>query len=158
MATTLISTWAEHDAALDRLLGLVERELCIFDHDLNALKLDQASRNARLREFLFANPKHRLRIAIQDSSQAITRYPRLIRLHGECAHNFSWTITSDNLAHLTDSLVIADDRHALVRFHHDHARCKLIEDDGDATTPYLRRFEDILAEGGTSFSSRPAGL
>ena len=158
MTTTLMTSWAEHDAALDRLLGLAGRQLRIFDGNLDALKLDQPHRNARLRELLFANPKHGLHLVIRDNSQVFTRHPRLIRLFGECSHNFRWLIAGDQLAGLTDSLVIADDSHALVRFHHDHARCKLIEDDKEATMAYLRRFDDIAAECTTSFSARSTGL
>lgn len=158
MTTMLMTSWAEHDAALDRLLGLVRRQLRIFDRNLEALKLDQPQRNVRLRELLFANPKHGLHLVIQDSSQVFARHPRLIRLFGECTHNFRWQIAGDQLSGLTDSLVIVDDSHALVRFHRDHARCKLIEDDKEATMPYLRRFDDIAAECTTSFSARATGL
>lgn len=158
MTSTLMTTWAEYDAALDRLLALAQRELCIFDRDLGALKLERNDRSSRLRELLFASPKNRLRIAVQDSTAIVSRLPRLARLLGDSGHNFSILVISESLAHLTDSLVIADDRHALIRFHRDQARSKLIEDDPDQTAPYLHRFEDILGEGGSLFSPRPAGL
>ncbi|MBK7171172.1 MAG: hypothetical protein IPH83_18705 [Gammaproteobacteria bacterium] len=54
------------------------------------------------------------------------------------------TITQSppHLDSLKDSLLIADGRHTLIRFHRDHARARLIIDDVHECTPHIQRFEE----------------
>ena len=63
-----------------------------------------------------------------------------------------------SVAPLKDSLLIADARHALVRFHEDHARCKLLVDAAPDCAPYVRRFDEIVAEGGDEVGATTLGL
>jgi len=63
-----------------------------------------------------------------------------------------------HLASLNDSMLIADDRHALIRFHLDHARAKAIIDSTEECLPYVLRFKEITKEGGEQISATPLGL
>ena len=54
--------------------------------------------------------------------------------------------------------VVADSRHALVRFHEDQARAKVMLDAPLDCAPYARRFDEIVAEGGDEISATTLGL
>lgn len=157
MSSTLLTSYGEYAAAIDRLLALAERRLDIFDHDLSSLKLDQPDRHAALTRLL-ASPSHRLRIVVQDGQAALARHPRLSRLLETHGHQFSLIEADPKLQHLSDSMLLADGSHALLRFHQDQPRGKLLEDEADEVKPYERKFQSILDEGGTPLSSRVAGL
>lgn len=158
MSTTLLTTWTEYDRAVATLLDRADRELCIFDEDLARLGLDRPERHHRLREFLLRQPKNRLRIVVQRGERVLVDNPRLARLLEDCAHKFSLAQAPEHLAHLADALLIADGCRALVRFHRDQARSKLVEDDPEETGAYGRRFDEIWHEGLIPLSGRPAGL
>lgn len=157
MSSTLLTTYGEYDAAIDLILSLAERRLDIFDHDLARLKLDQPTRHAALQRLL-ASPNHQLRIVVQDSHSVQTKQPLLMRLLDTHGHHFSLIETDDKLQHLSDSIVVADDAHALLRFHRDQPRGKILEDEEEEVKPYQRKFQSILDEGGTAVSPRVAGL
>lgn len=157
MPSTLLTSRGDIDAAIDRLLARAQASLDVFDHDLSALGLDRPPRQVELRRLLDERA-HRLRIVVQDGSRLPTGNPRLLALHEAHAHHFQLLQAADTLTELRDGLLIADGRHALVRFHRDQARARLIEDDENETRPYALRFADILAEGCTPLGGRVAGL
>lgn len=157
MTSRLLTSQGELDAAVDRLLALAGESIDIFDFDLAALSLDRTARIAELQRVL-GERAHRLRIVVQDGSRLTARAPRLMRLFETHAHHFSLLQAPDSLAELRDTMMIADGRHALVRFHRDQPRGKLIEDDANEVHPYAMRFSDIINEGGHPLSPRVAGL
>lgn len=157
MSRTLITTYGEYDAAIDLILALAERSLDIFDHDLSLLKLDQTSRHRAL-ERLLASPAHQLRIVVQNGQLVTNKHPLLLRLLATHSHHFSLIETDEKLAHLTDSFIVADNTHALIRFHRDQPRSKLLEHEGEEVKTYNRKFQSILDEGGSPISPHVAGL
>lgn len=157
MSSTLLTTYGEYDAAIDLILSLAERRLDIFDHDLALLKLDQPTRHAALQRLL-ALPNHQLRIVVQDSHSVVSRQPLLMRLLNTHGHHFSLIEADEKLQHLSDSIIVADNAHALLRFHRDQPRGKILEDEEEEVKPYQRKFQSILDEGGTTLSPRVAGL
>lgn len=154
----VMTTWQDYDTALDRVLDRVQRQIVIFDRDLERLSLDRPDRISKLRRLVLQLGENRMRIVVRDDSRVLTRHPRLVKLLAEGSDRFFLRRVVDSLAHLNDSLVIADNNVALVRFHDDHARCRLIEDDAEAVLPYLNRCEEIWQEGGTPISPRRLGL
>lgn len=157
MSSTLLTSYGEYDAAIDRILSLAQRRIDLFDHDLARLKLDQPGRHAALLRLL-GGPGHRLRIVVQNGQAAMSRHPLLLRLLESHGHQFSLLEADEKLAHLSDSLLVADGVHALVRFHRDQPRGKLLEDEADEVRPYERKFQSIVDEGATPLSPRVAGL
>ena len=157
MPSTLITAYGEYDAAIDRILSLAERRIDLFDHDLSRFKLDQPARHAALQRLL-AVPSHRLRIVVQNSQTVLTRLPLLMRLLETHGHQFSLVEANERLAHLSDAMLLADEQHALIQFHRDQPRGKLIEAEDEEVKPYERKFQSIIDEGGTPVSPRVAGL
>jgi len=157
MSRTLMTSYGEYDAAVDLILSRAERQLDIFDYDLSLLKLELPNRNAALSRLL-SMQNHQIRIVVIDAPSVVARHPRLLALIERHGHRIQLIEADPKLRELTDSIVIADDAHALIRFHKSLPRSKILEDESDEVRPYQRRFAEILDEGGTPISPRVAGL
>lgn len=158
MPSTLFTTWAEYDDAVGRTIAAATHDLQIFDRDLAACALEKPERHAQLVTFLRGSPRARLQIVLQDTQRVQTAMPRTLKLLATFGHAMSITRASERLATLNDSMVLADNRSGTIRFHHDHARGKFIDDDQDEMAPYGRRFQEIVAEGGEPISHSVLGL
>lgn len=157
MPAQMLTSHGELDAAIDTLLKTADAALDVFDHDLSWLSLERPQRIAEL-ERILRERSHRVRIIVQDGSRLSARSPRLMRLFETHAHHFELVQAPDRLGELRDSMLIADNRNALVRFHRDQPRGKLIEDDPDEVRGYAMRFAEVVDEGGHPLSPRVAGL
>ncbi|MEO8410943.1 MAG: hypothetical protein ABI478_10260 [Propionivibrio sp.] len=158
MASELITSWGEHGNALTRLLLLASKSLCVFDQDLEKLRLEDAGNAELFQRFLAADSRHQLQIAVRNAAPMQRNCPRLMRLLALHAANISIIACPDQLSSLNDSLLIVDDRHTLIRFHQDHARGKIIVDSPEECAPYVNRFADIVREGGDAISATTLGL
>lgn len=154
----LITNWTEYAAVTERVLGLAQRTLVIFDRDLLALHLERPAQIASLTRFLHASPMSQLRIAVHSAEPLRNQHPRLLDLLRNYAHKFQVREIPPHLSNLNDSMLIADGGSALIRFHYDHARSKEIVSDTELCKPYVKRFEDIWNEGGSPVSATVAGL
>lgn len=153
----LMTSWREYDVAIGEVLSIAGHSLAVFDHDLVSLKLETPERHEALAVFL-RQPQATLRMVVQSSRPVLQHSPRLIALLRLHAHNFQLVETPPHLAGLSDSLVLADGETAIVRFHRDHARSKVIVGDGEACKRYCKRFEEIWNEGGAPLSATTLGL
>lgn len=158
MTSELITTWSEHDAALDTILALTSQSLSLFDGDLTKLRLDRPVVIERLRSLLGTGRENCVRIVLQNTESLRRDYPRLMTLLATRPQNLSILQCPQHLANLKDSMVIADDRHALIRIHKDHARSRVILDSAGDCAPYVKRFSEILEEGGEPVGATTLGL
>ena len=62
------------------------------------------------------------------------------------------------MAHLRDSMLIVDDKHALIRFERDFPRSKLLLDETDELKSYINRFSELSLAGGERVGMTPLGL
>ena len=158
MASELITSWGEHGDSLTRLLLLASKSVCVFDQDLEKLRLEDSCNAELLQGFLAADNHHQLQIALRNAAPMQRNCPRLMRLLAIHSANMSVIACPDHLSSLNDSLLIVDDRHALIRFHQDHVRGKIIVDNPEECASYVNRFADIRREGGESISATTLGL
>lgn len=158
MNEELITNWTEHDRSLQKIIALAEKTLCIFDEDLTQMKLEQSDSTAILQRFLGSDRDHRLQIVVRDAGPFRTNSPRLWTLLETHPDNMTVFECPPSLASLSDALLIADDRHALVRFHKDHPRAKAIIDNPSECGRYRLRFEEILRECGEPIGTTTLGL
>jgi len=158
MSSELITSWGEHDASLKKILALASDSISIFDEDLSKLKLDHVDTIELLRQLLKNGRQNGLRILLQNANALRRDNPRLMELLAERPQNISILQCPPHLAVLRDSMVIVDGRHALIRIHKDHARSRVICDSAEECAPYLKRFEEILIEGGEPIGSTILGL
>lgn len=158
MAHELITSWGDYQTAIDRLLCLACRNICIYDEDLSELKLDSARRLPQIRRVMQAGHSKSLQIVIRNADPLRNRFSHLIKLLTEFGHQATAQQSPPDLAHLRDSMLIIDDRHALIRFERDLPRSKLLIDEADTLKPYLNRFSELRSAGGESISSTTLGL
>lgn len=158
MSSELITSWSEHDVALQKVLLLASRTLRIFDEDLSKFKLENRENSDSLQRFLAARQGNSLCIVLKDVEPLRRRCPRLMKLLENYPQRMSVIECAPHLAAVNSSLCLADDRHALVRIHQDHARARLIVDGARDCTLYLQQFETILDEGGEPISATTLGL
>lgn len=139
----LLTSEREYRQACDTVLGRAEREILIFDRDLRALQLDDRSRLQLLSDFLAADPLRRIRVVLHDPEPLHRRTPRLMQLIGRFSHLIEVRQSPDNLHHLADTHLLADDAQGVRRFHVDQPRSALILDDPAYVHPWRQRFEEL---------------
>ncbi|MBI2276264.1 MAG: hypothetical protein HYU74_02800 [Dechloromonas sp.] len=144
--------------AIDRLLGLACRKIYIYDQDIGQLKLETPSRLNTLKRVLQGPDQDALQIALRDATVLRGAHPVLNNLLTTYSHRVLAQQTSEQLAHLRDSMILVDGKHALIRFDLDQPRSKLLIDEADEVRPYLIRFAEILSEGGEPITSSTLGL
>ena len=158
MASELLTTWGDYQSALDRVLAEAQSMLRIFDPDLSLLKLEEPGRLATLQQLLKTSRRNQIQIALQNADHFRQRCPHLqelLRLHSDQFHIIE---ISDSLAHLRDTMVLAEESSGLIRFDIGQPRSKLVLSEPVAITPYLQRFAEIWREGGTPVSATTLGL
>ena len=158
MSSELITTWAEHDVALQKMLLLASKTLRIFDDDLSKLKIESRENAESLQRFLAASPSSRLSIVLKNAEPLRRQSPRLMTLLKNYPQQMSVVEGPPHLASFSNSLCLADDRNALVRIHPDHSRARIIIDSTYDCTPYVQQFAEILGEGGEPISATTLGL
>lgn len=158
MARELITSWADYQTALDRLLAIATEKISIYDEDLAMLKLESADRQTALRRILQTGHHGALQVAVRNAGPLRQQHPMLQKLLSTYGHLAVAQETPPQLAHLRDSMILVDDKHALIRFERDLPRSKLLIDETDELRPYLIRFREIWAEGGDNAATMTLGL
>ena len=158
MNPQLLTNWSDHDDYLQKVLLLATRTLRIFDEDLTRLGLEKPENAFFLRRFLAGDRQNTLVIVVRNADPLRRNSPRLMKLLSDFPGAMTIHESVPQLVALNDAMVLADNGHALIRFHKDHARCKVVIDNADECRPYILRFEEILKEGGTPISATTLGL
>lgn len=149
----------DYQTAVDRLLALTQRELLIYDHNLALFRLETRSGIEALKNILKHSPLTIcLRMAVRDSRHVREASPRLLDLLRGHSHRILLHETAENLSHLRDSVLIADQSHTLVLFEQEQARSTLILDDPTGTRCHVLRFEEIWQSGSQPIQVTPLGL
>ena len=139
----LLTSEAEYRQACDTVLGRAERELLIFDHDLRNLQFDHGTRLQLLSDFLAAERLRRIRIVLHDPGPLHRQMPRLMQLIARFSHLIDVRQSPDNLRHLADAQLLADDAHGVRRFHIEQPRSALVVDNPTYIHPWWQRFEEL---------------
>lgn len=158
MNPQLLTNWSDHDHSLQKILLLATRTLRIFDEDLTRLGLENTENAFFLRRFLTSERRNTLTIVVRNADPLRRNSPRLLKLLNDFPNSVTIHEGPPQVAALNDAMVLADNAHALVRFHKDQVRSKVLIDNTDECRPYLLRFEEILKEGGTPISATTLGL
>lgn len=139
----LLTSEAEYRQACDTILGRAEHELLIFDRDLGAVRLDETHRLKALADFLQTDSLRRIRMVLHDPGPIERDAPRLMRFIFRFSHRFEIRQSPDNLRHLADTHLLADEKHGVRRFHVNQPRSALILDDPAYLNPWRQRFEEL---------------
>lgn len=139
----LLASEADYRQACDTVIGRAQREIVIFDRTLVPLRLSESSRIEKLAAFLQADATRRIRVVIHDPDRLEMDVPRLIQLVARFSHAIDVRLSPDNLRHLADTHVLADDEHGVRRFQFDLPRSALVLDDPSYISPWRQRFEEL---------------
>ena len=139
----LLTSEAEYRQACDTVLGRAEHELLIFDRDLRGFHLDHNTRLQVLSDFLAADRLRRIRIVLHDPGPLHRQTPRLMQLIARFSHLIDVRQSPDNLRHLADAHLLADDAHGVRRFHVEQPRSALVVDNPAYIHPWWQRFEEL---------------
>jgi hypothetical protein len=155
---TLLATRREYLDGMERLLGLVQRELRIFDPDLAELGLNAAPRIDRLRGFLHGSRTHRLYIAVHETGFVTRHCPRMLSLLGSFPRQMLIHQTLGEALKAQDCFVIADDRHLVRRPVAAQPRGVLVLDEPVDCGSIRDRFEEIWESSTPTVSPSVTGL
>ena len=155
---TLIVSRQEYLEAADRLLGLAQRELRVFDPDLSDLNFNAQPRIDALRRLLSAGRMHRVLIALHDVEHVKTRCPRLLELIGTFPNELLIFRTEGDATKAQDRFVLADENHVLRRPVALQPRGAVFLDDHNACHAMRQRFDQIWECSVPAVSSSTLGL
>ncbi|MDP2826802.1 MAG: hypothetical protein Q8O52_29455 [Sulfuritalea sp.] len=139
----LLTSEADYRHACDTILRRAEREILIFDRDLVTMRFEDTARLAALTTFLQTDDMRRIRIVLHDPGPLERDAPRLTRLIFRFSHVIDVRQSPDNLRHLADTHLLADESHGVRRFHVDQPRSALILDHPSYINPWRQRFEEL---------------
>ena len=154
----LLTTEAEFRQACDTVIDRARREIIIFDRNLTSLRLGELNRIELLTGFLSADETRRIRVVIHEPEDLERNMPRFVILASRYSHAIDVRQSPDNLRHLADAHLIADDEHGVRRFQFDLPRSALILDDPAYISPWRQRFEELWALSLPCLKINTAGL
>jgi len=158
MSHTIYDSWHDFQTSFAEVLARAERELCIFDDNLDRIGLAEVANLETLHDLLVKNPLFTVRIALRDTSLLTRHHPRLLRLMQTYHHVLKIQKISDQFVPRRDCMALADGQHGVVRFDLEQPRCKLALDEENEIQPYWQLFDEIWATPAIPFSPTTVGL
>ena len=155
---TLLTTRHEYLEAVDQLLAMTRRELCVFDPDLDTLDFNAPARIELLRQLLASNRNHRVRIVLHDVEHVNTRCARLLRLISTFPAGLLIQRTQGEAMGAQDCFVIADDGNVVRRPAAAQPRGALLLDDPNEGHAMRDRFEQIWESSYPAVFATKTGL
>lgn len=136
-------TYHEYRAAVSHLLALARQRILIFDPDLKETGMETVAAVETLGHFAAAQPAPQLSIVLHRTEHAQRNCPRFMGLLKAYGHVIAVRQSPEELRRLTDCFMVADGLHAVVRFHADHPRGKLLLQQEQEIGPWQRRFDEL---------------
>ena len=155
-ATTRFDTRRDCEEQWRALLSRAVRRLDLFDPDFAAFPLGAVDVEATLRRFLHSGGV--LRLALHDTMHVERNCPRFLRVVRDYSHLVECRQTPRSLRHLTDSFALADEVHAVRRFHCDHMRGEAAFNSPAAVELPAHRFGGIWEESRAALAATITGL
>lgn len=148
----------EYRDALERLIGLAQHELRIFDADFSDLDINSPQKYELLRAFLLRGRNNRLYIAVHDPDYIRSYCPRLLNLLRQFSDRMFIHRTQGEAASAQDSLVLADKLHFVRRPVQAQLRATLRLNDDEESQGMLLRFSEIWDNSFPAVSATTSGL
>lgn len=149
-------SWSDVSSAIDQLLDRSQREFVCFDRDLSLQGWDTKARFEHLRDAIVGRGVN-VRIALLDTQQVASRFPRLLALLKSHGHKFA-IMRSRIQPQPASGLVVADRQHSLFRPVLVQSQGKLIFENSSKSNTYANEFEVIWQQGGVRVFPEAFGL
>lgn len=147
---------ALREAAL-QVVASASQQLDVFDADGRDLGLGMSDIVERIELFL-ANPDARLRIVVHETVYIERDCARLLQLQRFHGHQISIHRTLPEAATAHDTLIIADGKKLLRRYHTDYARGQIESEEDGQISPWLQRFDAVWEASEPAVSFTTLGL
>lgn len=131
-------------AAIDRFIAKAEHELLIFTPDLSKGAYQSRKRYEVISAFLAKDGHHKLILIMHNTDYLTGRCALLMDLLKIYSHSFTVFITDESAYAARDTILLADGKHYLHRFHADQSRFKFQFDDEISTRALNDRFSQLL--------------
>jgi len=154
----LFTTRKEYRDAFDRVVGLAQRELRIFDADFSDLEINSVQKCELLRAFLLRSRTNRLFIAVHDTDHVRNDCPRLLQLLRLFSDRMFVHQTQGEAARVQDCFVLADTLHVVRRPVRAQPRGALRISDEHESQGMLLRFAEIWDSSFPAVTATTAGL
>ncbi len=151
-------TYQDYRRAVADLIALAQRELVIFDSDLGETGFESRAGIESVSRFLNVRRDNTMRVVLHNPDRVERNCPRLMALLKLRGHSISFRQSPEDLRRLTDCFMAADGRHALIRFHADHARGKLLIEQPDDVGGVWKRFDALWEISSPSLSGTTLGI
>lgn len=148
----------DYIAALDTLCKLAQRNLYLFEKDFDGVGYNSEARYLTLRNFLLANPAHRLFVLAHDTHYLSTFCPRMLMLLRQFGTSMFIYQTPKNLQHITEPFSVADEANYVRRFHFDDPRGILAQHDSEKARVLKSRFLEMWTASHPGVSTTRMGL
>jgi len=148
----------DYTAALDTLCKLAQRNLYLFEKDFDGLGYNSEARYTTLRNFLLANPAHRLFVLAHDTHYLATMCPRMLMLLEQFGTAVFIHQTPGHLQHISDPFSVADESNFVRRFHFDDPRGILGLHDPEKARALKSRFMEMWEPSHPAVSNTKLGL
>ena len=148
----------DYISALDTLCKLAQHSLYLFEKDFDGLGYNTEARYTTLRNFLLANPAHRLFVLAHDMHYLSTLCPRMMMLLKQFGTSMFIHQTPKNLRHITEPFSVADESNYVRRFHFDDPRGILAQHDPEKARELRSRFMEMWQSSHPALSSTKLGL
>lgn len=144
--------------AIDTVLRLATRDICIFDYNLGGAGYDTAQRYELLRTFFLCSRTATARIVVHDPSHLIRHGARLQNLLHQFSVNFFIHQTNEEAQGVYDPFMVVDTRHYVRRFHYESPKGVLGMNDAAMSELLKRRFEEIWGASIPTITATTLGL
>ncbi len=155
---TLITLRSEYIEAAERMLGLAQRELRVFDPDLAELDFNARASIDALRRLLSSGRTHRVYVALHDVEHVKTRCPRLLDLIATFPAALFIFRTEGEATKAQDRFVLADESHVVRRPVAAQPRGAIFIDDPNEAHAMRQRFDQIWESSVPAVSATNLGL
>lgn len=144
--------------AIDTVLRLATRDVCIFDYNLDGAGYDTAQRYELLRTFFLSSRAATVRIVVHDPSRLIRYGARLQNLLRQFSANFFIHQTNEEAQGVYDPFMVVDTKHYVRRFHYESPQGVLELHDAATGELLKRRFEEIWGASIPAITATTLGL
>jgi hypothetical protein len=148
----------EFTAAVRELVALARRTLRCADADLSPLGLSGRATVEALRALLLSRRDARVRLLVDDDRWLERDAARLRQLQCQFPHALELRLAAPDDPVGSDSLLLADDRHLLLRRPGTVVNGRLALDDPAQAHPLVDAFERRWEVAGHNLPARPLGL
>ncbi len=149
---------ADYIAALDKVCGMAQRTLNIFENNFADIGFNAESRYDSLRHFLVSSSTSRLQLLAHDPQHLIRFCPRMMMLLREFNHSMAIYQAPAPTEIYTEAFAVADNAHFVRRYHFEDSRGLFAKNDAEGARQLDSRFQEMWMASHSGATPTKLGL